>query len=171
MLKCTNKWSTPNKDWWHLGKTVLNLIRKRSESTTTYLLWYKYDKQGSHLACSLCPDQGRCKAAEIQSVGKFGSRAELHWGISEGFFGTMEMPQWRDRTWLQLMCCTLALELGVLISEWTGKVWWVGVWWRGVWWSDGAESAVLGQMSAEARLIKRKMRIGKWAKLIFRLEV
>ena len=34
---------------------------------------------------------------------------------------------------------------------------------------DGAESRVLGQMSAEARLIKRKMRIGKWAKLIFRL--
>ena len=34
---------------------------------------------------------------------------------------------------------------------------------------DGAESRVLGQMSAEATLIKRKMRIGKWAKLIFRL--
>ena len=34
---------------------------------------------------------------------------------------------------------------------------------------DGTESRVLGQMSAEARLIKRKMRIGKWAKLIFRL--
>ena len=34
---------------------------------------------------------------------------------------------------------------------------------------DGAESRVLGQMSAEARLIKRKMRIGKWAKFIFRL--
>ena len=34
---------------------------------------------------------------------------------------------------------------------------------------DEAESRVLGQMSAEARLIKRKMRIGKWAKLIFRL--
>ena len=34
---------------------------------------------------------------------------------------------------------------------------------------DRAESRVLGQMSAEARLIKRKMRIGKWAKLIFRL--
>ena len=34
---------------------------------------------------------------------------------------------------------------------------------------DGAESRVLGQMSAEARLIKRKMRIGRWAKLIFRL--
>ena len=34
---------------------------------------------------------------------------------------------------------------------------------------DGVESRVLGQMSAEARLIKRKMRIGKWAKLIFRL--
>ena len=34
---------------------------------------------------------------------------------------------------------------------------------------DGAESGVLGQMSAEARLIKRKMRIGKWAKLIFKL--
>ena len=32
-------------------------------------------------------------------------------------FGTMEMPQCRVRTWLQLMCCTLALELGVLISE------------------------------------------------------
>ena len=34
---------------------------------------------------------------------------------------------------------------------------------------DVAESGVLGQMSAEARLIKKKMRIGKWAKLIFRL--
>ena len=34
---------------------------------------------------------------------------------------------------------------------------------------DRAESRVLGQMSVEARLIKRKMRIGKWAKLIFRL--
>ena len=34
---------------------------------------------------------------------------------------------------------------------------------------DGAESRVLGQMSAEARLIKRKIRIDKWAKLIFRL--
>ena len=34
---------------------------------------------------------------------------------------------------------------------------------------DRAESRVLGQMSAEARLIRRKMRIGKWAKLIFRL--
>ena len=34
---------------------------------------------------------------------------------------------------------------------------------------DGAESRVLCQMSAEARLINRKMRIGKWAKLIFRL--
>ena len=34
---------------------------------------------------------------------------------------------------------------------------------------DGAEGGVLGQMSAEARLVKRKMRIGKWAKLIFRL--
>ena len=34
---------------------------------------------------------------------------------------------------------------------------------------DRAESRVLGQMSAEARLIKRKMRIGKWATLIFRL--
>ena len=30
---------------------------------------------------------------------------------------------------------------------------------------DRAESRVLGQLSAEARLIKRKMRIGKWAKL------
>ena len=37
------------------------------------------------------------------------------------------------------------------------------------WRCDGAESRVLGQMSAEARLIKRKMRIGKWAHLIFRL--
>ena len=34
------------------------------------------------------------------------------------------------------------------------------------WRCDGAESGVLGQMSAEARLIKRKMRIGKWDKLI-----
>ena len=34
---------------------------------------------------------------------------------------------------------------------------------------DRAESGILGQMSAETRLIKRKMRIGKWAKLIFRL--
>ena len=34
---------------------------------------------------------------------------------------------------------------------------------------DRAESRVLGQTSAETRLIKRKMRIGKWAKLIFRL--
>ena len=27
------------------------------------------------------------------------------------------MPQWRARTWLQLMCCALTLELGVLILE------------------------------------------------------
>ena len=39
-------------------------------------------------------------------------------------FGTIEMPQWRARTWLQLMCCTLSLELGVLILEWVRKVWW-----------------------------------------------
>ena len=32
-------------------------------------------------------------------------------------FGTMEMPQCRVRTQLQLMCCALILELGVLISE------------------------------------------------------
>ena len=32
-------------------------------------------------------------------------------------FGTTEMPQCRVRTWLQLMCCALTLELGVLISE------------------------------------------------------
>ena len=38
-----------------------------------------------------------------------------------------------------------------------------------VWRCDGVESGVLNQMSAEARLIKRKMRIGKWAKLKFRL--
>ena len=37
------------------------------------------------------------------------------------------------------------------------------------WRCDGVESRVLGQTSAEARLIKRKMRIDKWAKLIFRL--
>ena len=48
--------------------------------------------------------------------------------------------------------------------------------WKGVMgWSvmeqrcDRVEGGVLGQMSAEARLIKRKMRISKWAKLIFRL--
>ena len=27
----------------------------------------------------------------------------------------------RVRTWLQLMCCALALKLGVLISEWSEK--------------------------------------------------
>ena len=32
-------------------------------------------------------------------------------------FRTTEMPQCRVRTQLQLMCCALALELGVLISE------------------------------------------------------
>ena len=32
-------------------------------------------------------------------------------------FGTMEMLQCRVRTRLQLMCCALALELGVLILE------------------------------------------------------
>ena len=32
-------------------------------------------------------------------------------------FRAMEMLQCRVRTWLQLMCCALALELGVLISE------------------------------------------------------
>ena len=37
------------------------------------------------------------------------------------------------------------------------------------WRCDRAESRVLGQVSAETRLIKRKMRIGTWAKLIFRL--
>ena len=37
-------------------------------------------------------------------------------------FRTTEMPQWRARTWLQLMCCALTLELGVLILEWAGKV-------------------------------------------------
>ena len=58
MLKCTNKWSTPNKGWWHLGKTMRNLKRKKSESTTTYFLWSEYNQQRSHLACSSCPDQG-----------------------------------------------------------------------------------------------------------------
>ena len=54
--------------------------------------------------------------------------------------------------------------MGQSVMEW-------GVTEQGVmeWRCDGAESRVLGQMSAEARLIKRKMRIGKWAKLKFRL--
>ena len=32
-------------------------------------------------------------------------------------FGTTEMLQCRVRTWLQLMCCALILELGVLILD------------------------------------------------------
>ena len=46
-------------------------------------------------------------------------RAE--WSYTEAWrrqvFRTMEMLQCRVRTQLQLMCCTLTLELGVLISE------------------------------------------------------
>ena len=46
-------------------------------------------------------------------------RAE--WSYTEArkgqVFGTTEMPQCRVRTWLQLVCCALALELGVLILE------------------------------------------------------
>jgi hypothetical protein len=30
------------------------------------------------------------------------------------------------RTWLQLMCCTLTLELGVLILEWGAEMGWSG---------------------------------------------
>ena len=59
--------------------------------------------------------------------------------------------------------------------DWKGVMGWSVMEWGVMEWGvmeqrcDGAESRVLGQMSAEARLIKRKMRIGKWAKLIFRL--
>ena len=53
------------------------------------------------------PDRGKIQRAE--------------WSYTEArrgqVFRTMEMPQCRVRTWLQLMCCALDLELGVLISE------------------------------------------------------
>ena len=46
------------------------------------------------------------------------SRAELHRGTVETEFrGHRKYQQCRVRTWLQLMCCALILELGVLISD------------------------------------------------------
>ena len=50
-----------------------------------------------------------------------GKIQRVEWSYSEAqrrqVFRTTEMPQCRVRTRLQLMCCTLTLELGVLILE------------------------------------------------------
>ena len=64
------------------------------------------------------------------SMGKSGMwcRATLRY-CGVGFTGPQRVLQSRGRTWLQLMCCTSVLELGVLISEWSsGAV---------EWWNDG----------------------------------
>ena len=68
---------------------------------------------------------------KFRSVGKSGMwcGATLRY-CGVGFPGPWRVLQSRGRTWLQLMCCTSVLELGVLISEWSSGAaeWRSGVW-------------------------------------------
>ena len=63
------------------------------------------------------------KNAQVLSFGSpdHGKIQRAEWSYAEAWrgqvFGTTEMLQCRVRTRLQLMCCALALELGVLILE------------------------------------------------------
>ena len=63
-------------------------------------------------------------------------------GMSDRWQNPRECCQCRVRTWLQLMCCALVLELGVLISEQVEKV--------------GAEQSVTGQSVTERSVTERK---------------
>jgi hypothetical protein len=65
---------------------------------------------------------------KIRSVGKSGMRigATLRY-VEVRLLGARKIPgSVGARTWLQLMCCTLFLELGVLISGWGVEMGWSG---------------------------------------------
>ena len=58
MPRCTNKWSTPNKGWWHIGKkTMISIIIRRDSSTadssTTISPRYDLDRLESYSACTV----------------------------------------------------------------------------------------------------------------------
>jgi hypothetical protein len=50
-------------------------------------------------------------------VGTSGTQVGATLGMSDISRSHGKCRQYRVRTWLQLMCCALILELGVLISE------------------------------------------------------
>ena len=63
---------------------------------------------------------GSCKAAEIPEHGKVWNAEQSYTEVLQSQISrtTENTSSVEVRTWLQLMCCTSVLELGVLISEW-----------------------------------------------------
>ena len=73
MPRCTNKWSTPNKDWWHLGKRTPFSMVKKTNTAATIFLRTDYDEQGSYSARVWRPHQGPQNVGMMAASSNFNS--------------------------------------------------------------------------------------------------